>query len=204
MGGALMKRYIKTALDTLEALDCRLDHKDRETRTDRWRFTHPNAPDEFFTINFRSSETACRAVVQRAKVAAGLATSETGATRKPRLNHQQKLEREAERKRLATIRSLAAAKEAEARAQKIAAQAARNHRELDRLIRGPVVTGAPDATAVPAGAMLTVTEVADLTGATDKAVRRAIDSGALEAYQCGKDVKVKGDDVRAWLGRRSA
>ena len=47
--------------------------------------------------------------------------------------------------------------------------------------------------------MLTVAEVAGQTGLTDKAVQRAIESGRLEAYQCGRDVKVKGADVRDWL-----
>jgi excisionase family DNA binding protein len=193
-----MKRYVETAIDTLIALDCRLDQKDREVRTDRWRFTHPNAPDEFFTLNLHSSETAARAVVQRARVAAGLATSETGKTRKPKVNQRQKLEREAERQRRDAAHALGEARAAEERTRRVEAQARRNHQELDRLIRGPIASGA-DAVAVPPEAMLTVEQVADWTGVTDKAVRRALDSGALEGYQCGKDVKVKGADVRRWL-----
>lgn len=201
-----MKRYIKTALETLEALDCRLDHKDRELRTDRWRFTHPNAPDESFTINFRSSETAARAVVQRAKVAAGLATSETGEKRKPKVDQRQKAEREAERKRVEAARALNEAEESKARARRIEAQAARNHRDLDRLIRGPIGAGssAPDPMNAAPDQMLTVAQIADETGLTDKAVRRAIDSGALEAYRCGKDIKVKGADARAWAKANTA
>ncbi len=193
-----MKQYIKQALDTLYALDCRLDHADRELRTDRWRFTHPSAPDEFFTLNFRSSETAARAVVQRAKVAAGLATSDSLVKPKPKRNQRVKMEREAERKRRDAAHALAEARRAEERARKIEVRAAQNHRELDRLLRGPIVNTAPDASAVATG-LLTVAQVADATGLTDKVVLRAIDSGRLEAYQCGKEVKVKGSDVRTWM-----
>lgn len=198
-----MKHYIKQALDALHALDCRLDHADRELRTDRWRFTHPNAPDEFFTIAVRSSEQACRTVVQRAKVAAGLATSDMLEKRKPKANQRQKMERAAERKRIATARALAEAKAAAERTRKIEAQAARNHRELDRLLRGRDYgrEGFPlYASDLPADALLTVEQVADSTGVTDVAVLRAIENGKLEAYQCGKQVKVKGADVRSWLG----
>lgn len=194
-----MKKYIKTALDTLEALDCRLDRKDRELRTDRWQFTHPNAPDELFTLNFKSSETAARAVVQRARVAAGLATSASGNKRKPKQNQRIKMERAAEHKRREAAHSLAEAARAEARIKQLEAQTVRNYRELDRLIRGPGETGAASSVGLSPTSMLTIEQVADHTGLTDRAVRQAIQSGRIEAYQCGKQIKVKGIDVREWL-----
>ena len=55
-----MKNYIRSALDTLTALDFHLDHEDRKIRTDRWIFTHANAPDERLTLNFKMSEQAAR------------------------------------------------------------------------------------------------------------------------------------------------
>lgn len=192
-----MKRYIKTALDTLEALDCRLDHKDRELRSDRWIFTHPNSPDELFTLNLDSSETRCRTVVQRARVAAGLATSEAGYKRKPKANQRLKNEREAERKRREVAGALADARREREQAHKARAAVQRRQRELEDLMRGrPDPSGTGD---LPPDTLMTVEQAADWTGLTDKAVQRAIDSGALIAYQCGKDVKVKGSDVRAWL-----
>jgi excisionase family DNA binding protein len=196
-----MKRYVKTSLDTLEALGCHLDHKDRETRTDRWRFTHPNAPDEFFTLSLHSSETAVRAVVQRARVAAGLATSESGEKRRPKVNQRQKMERAAERDRKEAARAAADARAAEREAQVLVAQRSRQVRQLDRIMRGPAASGTSNARPeeIPANSMLTVEEIADRTGLTDKAVRRAVESGKLEAYQCGKEVRSKGSDVRTWL-----
>lgn len=198
MGGALMKQYIKTALETLEALGCQLDHKDRELRTDRWIFTHPNTPDETYKLNMRSSETAARVVVQRAKVAAGLATSETGGKRKPKINERERRERAAEAQRREAARRLAAARRAEDQARRDADAVHRRRAELTNLLTGKsdsrVTPGAVD----PA-ALLTIEQVADMTGLTDKAVQRAVATGALEAYQCGKVVKVKGADVRRWL-----
>lgn len=193
-----MKRYIKTAIDTLSALDCRLDHEDRELRHDRWIFTHLNAPDETFKISLHSSEASVRTVIQRARVAAGLATS--GATeRQPKVNQRVKAERAAERGRIETVRRLAAAERAREQAQVAAVAVMHREKELDSLLRGRPSENSGGLT-VEAGAMLTVEQVADQTGLTDKAVQRAIDSGVLEAYQCGKQVKVKGSDVRTWLG----
>lgn len=194
-----MRKSIKNTLELLPALGCTLDHADRELHSYRWRFTHPAAPGEFFTVNHQSSEVSLRTVVLRAKVAAGLASSDSLAKRPPKQNARAKLEREAERNRIAAARTLAAAKDAEERARRHEAQAARGHREIDRLIRGPIVGGSVTVEAVPSAAMLTVAEVADQTGVTDKAVLRAIESGRLEAYQCGQAVKVKGADVREWL-----
>lgn len=191
-----MKNYIKSALDTLTALDFRLDHEDRKLRTDRWVFTHGNSPNERLTLNFKMSEQAARTVVQRAKQIVGLATS--GAAKSaPKVNQRQKMEREAERKRAATVRALAEAKEAEATAQRHVAATAKRYGELNRLINGK--GDEVSIAAISADAMLTIEQVADSTGVTDIAVRRAIANGKLEAYQCGKDVKVKGADVRDWL-----
>lgn len=194
-----MRKSIKDALEQLHALGCKLDHADRELRTDRWRFTHPNTPDEVFTVNYQSSDVGLRTTIQRAKVAAGLATSDSMEKREPKQNYRVKMEREAMRKRRETAHALAEAERAKERTRQIEAQATRNHQELDRLIRGPVVASTPTADGISAKAMLTVEEVADATGMTDKAVRRAIDSGRLEPYQCGNRVKVKGADVRDWL-----
>lgn len=193
-----MKHYIKTALDTLDALGCQLDHQDRELRTDRWIFTHPNTPGETYKLNFRSSETAVRAVVQRARVAAGLASSETGGKRRPKVNEREKREREAESKRREAARRLAAARRAEEQARRDAAIVHRRQSELTNLLTGRSDNRVTPS-AVDPNSMLTVEQVADLTGLTDKAVRRAVETGALDAYQCGKAVKVKGADVRRWL-----
>lgn len=191
-----MKNYIRSALDTLTALDFHLDHEDRKIRTDRWIFTHANAPDERLTLNFKMSEQAARTVVQRAKQIVGLATSDA-TKRAPKANQRAKAERATLARQREAARLLADAKHAERIAAQESARIANRRRELDRLMRGddsaaPVVSIRPDQ-------MLTVAEVADQTGLTDKAVQRAIESGRLEAYQCGRDVKVKGADVRDWL-----
>lgn len=192
-----MKNYIRSALDTLIALDFQLDHEDRKIRTDRWIFTHANAPEERLTLNFKMSEQAARTAVQRAKQIVGLATTDGGDKRAPKVNHRAKMERAAEKRRREAARRLADAKATEAAAQKQASAIAARRRELDRLLvgKGDVV----DPTGVRADAMLTVEQVADQTGITDVAVRRAIAAGKLEAYQCGRVVKVKGADVREWL-----
>lgn len=191
-----MKNYIRSALDTLTAMDFHLDHEDRKIRTDRWIFTHANAPDERLTLNFKMSEQAARTVVQRAKQIVGLATSDA-TKRAPKANQRAKAERATLARQREAARLLADAKHAERIAAQESARIANRRRELDRLMRGddsaaPVVSIRPDQ-------MLTVAEVADQTGLTDKAVQRAIESGRLEAYQCGRDVKVKGADVRDWL-----
>ncbi len=192
-----MKNYIRSALDTLEALDFRLDHEDRKIRTDRWVFTHANSPDERLTLNFKMSEQAARTVVQRAKQIVGLATVGE-PKRAPRVNQREKNERAAERRRREAARLLADAKRAEEQAAREAGRIASRRRELDRLMRGSDSAAAsPDG--IRSDQLLTVPEVADQTGLTDKAVFRAIESGRLEAYQCGRAVKVKGADVRAWL-----
>ena len=191
-----MKNYIRSALDTMTALDFKLDHKDRELRSDRWRFTHANEPESVLTLNIHMSEQAARTVVQRAKQIVGLGAS--GSTKRaPKANQREKMQRAAEKRQREAARLLAEAKHAERVASREADRIAGRRRELDRLMRGSdsgasVVSVRPDS-------MLTVAEVADQTGLTDKAVLRAIDSGRLEAYQCGREVKVKGADVREWL-----
>lgn len=197
-----MKNHVKDALHTLEALDFRLDHEDRKLRTDRWVFTHANSPDERLTLNYRMSEPAARTVVQKARAIVGLATSEPGSPRRPRADARQKAERAAERRRIEAARRLAAAKEEERRAHRLASAAERRYTELDGLLRGRSTGRGPReqvGAALPTDGMLTVEQVADNTGLTDKTVRRAIDSGSLEAYMCSGTVKVKSGDVRSWL-----
>lgn len=163
-----MKNYVRRTMDVLEGLGFRVDHEDRKIRTDRWIFTHSNAPDERLTLNFDSSETRCRVLEQRAKAIVGLATTETGsASPKARANEKRRQERAAERARIETAHRLA------------------------------------DAATLTA--YFAVEQVADMTGLTDKAVRRAIDSESLTAYMCGGVIKVKGSDVREWraAGRNS-
>lgn len=192
-----MKNYVKTAIDTLHALGFQLDHDDRKVRTDRWIYTHANAPGDRLILNYRMSETAARAVTHRARVIVGLATSDGKEKRQPKANHRAKMERAVLRRRQEAASRAADARRAKANAERDAAVVERRRRELDSLMRGK--PGQVGATGMPREAMLTVAQVADWTGATDKAVERAIESGALEAYQCGKEVRVKGRDVRAWL-----
>ena len=193
-----MKNYIRSALDTLEALDFRLDHEDRKIRTDRWIFTHANEPETRLTLNFKMSEQAARTVVQRAKQIVGLATVGTEKPA-PKANQRAKAERANETRRRAAAQELANARNAARAATKLVTAAQRRHAELERLIAGkasPVTIEAifPDD-------MLTAEQIADSTGVTDAAVRRAIESGRLEGYMCrGGVVKVKGSDVRSWLG----
>jgi len=200
-----MKNYIRSALDTLTALDFRLDHEDRKLRTDRWIFTHGNSPDERLTLNFKMSEQAARTVVQRARQVVGLATSDSEAKPRPKVSNRDRLERAAETKQREAARSLAEAKYAEREAQRHATAIAGHRRDLDRLMRGKdPAQDAPRAVGIPDHALFTVDQVADMTGATDRAVALAIRNGKLEAYQCGKVVKVKGADVRAWLNGDAA
>lgn len=194
-----MKNYVKNALDTLHGLGFQLDHEDRKLRTDRWIFTHANEPDTRLTLNYRMSEPAARTIVKRAKQVVGLATSETDKPKRgPKIDARQKAERAAQRAQREAARLAAEARAAEHEAQKLVSQRHRQVSELDRLIRGRA--GGANANDVAWNAMLTVEQVADQTGVTDKAVRRAIETGALEAYQVGKVVKVTGADVRSWLG----
>ena len=191
-----MKNHVKDALHTLEALDFRLDHEDRKLRTDRWIFTHANSPDERLTLNFRMSEPAARTVVQKARAIVGLATTGGESSRRARVGAREKSERAAERRRIEAARRLSEAKEEERRALRLVSAAEQRYGELDRLLRGRDSGGG----GLPAGEMLTVEQVADSTGLSDKVVRRAVDSGALEAYMCsGGTVKVKAVDVRSWL-----
>lgn len=196
-----MKHHVKVALDTLEGLGFRLDHEDRKLRTDRWIFTHANEPDTRLTLNYRMSEPAARTIVRRAQQIVGLAASDGKVKRPAKVNAREKAERAAERKRREAAIAAAEARAAERKAQQLVAQRHRQVSELDRLIRGR--GDSTSAATVPADAMLTVEQVADQTGVTDKAVKRAIEMGALEAYQVGKVIKIKGADVRAWLGAAS-
>lgn len=190
-----MKNYIRSALDTLEALDFRLDHEDRKIRTDRWIFTHPNSPDECLRINIHMKEQAARTVVQRAKQIVGLAAVGTEKPA-PKANQRAKAEREVMARRRAASIAAKEAREAQEEAERLVAVRRRQVGELDSLMRGK----ASGVGTVPAAAMLTIAEVADETGLTEKAVQRAVDSDRLTAYMCGGVVKVKGSDVRSWLG----
>lgn len=192
-----MKNYIRSALDTLEALDFRLDHEDRKIRTDRWIFTHANEPETRLTLNFKMSEQAARTVVQRAKQIVGLATVGTEKPA-PKVNQRAKAERANEARRREAARALADARDAKRAATRLVTAAQQRHNELGRLLSGK--DQGVTVEAVSPDDMLTAEQVADWTGVTDVAVRRAIESGRLEAYRCGKDVKVKGSDVRSWLG----
>lgn len=193
-----MKNHVKTAIDTLTGLGFRLDHEDRKLRTDRWVFTHANEPDARLTLNFRMSEPAARTVIQRAKQIVGMASTETsGKERRARVNGQQKAERAAERARREAARSLAEARRAEREAERARGVAEARSRELDGLIRGRDV-GVSTASVRP-DAMLTAEQAADETGVSDAVIASAIQGGRLEAYQCGKEIKVKGRDLRAWV-----
>lgn len=194
-----MKNYIRSAIDTLDALDFRLDHEDRKLRTDRWVFTHANAPDERITLNFRMSEQAARVAVQRARVIVGLATSDGRQKREPKANQRAKMERAAEQRRREAAIAAAEARHAARQAERELAVASARRQELDRLLRGKDAPEPRRQVSVAADAMLTIEQIADQTGLTDKAVQRAIISGALTAYQCGRVVKAKGSDVREWL-----
>lgn len=192
-----MKNYIRTALDTLAGLGFDLDHEDRKLRTDRWIFTHANAPEDRLTLNYRMSEPAARTVVQRAKQIVGLATVGS-ETKKPKRDHRERMEQAANRRRREAAHALAEARRNEEQAQRDAAAVAKRRNELDRLLVGRADQGVT-VDGIADDSMLTVEQVADTTGITDLAVRRAIAADKLTAYQCGKVVKVKGADVRRWL-----
>ena len=195
-----MKKYIRNAVEALDALGCRLDHADRELRPDRWIFSHPSTPDETFKIAIKSSETACRTVVQRAKVAAGLATSESAEKRKPKVNARAKAEREAERLRR---NALAAAKEAERIRRdnlRILEDRRRQVAGLDRMMRGTSTRG---ATPLPADVLFTPTQMSCELEIPEAAIKQAIDDEVLDAYMCaGGVIKVKGGDATAWARAR--
>ena len=192
-----MRRHIRDALDTLEALGCQLDHADRETRKDRWIWTHANTPDETYKLNIHSSPATCRVVVHRAKVAAGLATSET-----PKPRQRAKSDQLAERRLRAAAKERAEAQRMAAEARAHEAKAAADRASLDRLLRG--VEGAPSAAGIDPDAKYTPAQVADETGVSEREVLRAIKAERLTAYQCGNTQKVQGAEVRRWLARRTA
>lgn len=189
-----MKNYIKTAHDTLVALGFYLDHKDRETRTDRWIFTHPNAPGDVIRLNFRMSETAARAAVQKARVIVGLATS-SDSKPKAKQNTRVKAERAERRRRAATARDAAEARRNAAQAERLAAQRRRQVGDLDRLMRGQeVATTGADLT----GEWIAPDRLADELGVTDSSVRHAIANGSLDLYQVGSRQMLKVAEARAW------
>ena len=191
-----MKRIIKDGVDLCSSAGFDLNHDDRKLRKDRWLFTHANEPETVVKFDTHMSELAARTQIAVAKRVLGLATNEAREPRKAKANQREKAERAAERKRRESAQLLAEARRAERVAAQESARIASRRRELDRLMRGGE---APTNAAVRADAMLTIAQVADQTGLTDRAVQRAIQSGRLEAYQCGKEVKVKGSDVRDWL-----
>ncbi|WP_235738954.1 hypothetical protein [Nocardioides alcanivorans] len=196
-----MRKHAKNAVDQLHSLGCHLDHDDRELHKDRWVFTHPNAPGETFKISDFSGDAACRNVVRRAKVAAGLATSESGEKRKPRIDARAKAEADAIRLRR---EALAAARESQRAAQEIARLAEARRRQvtsLDRMMRGVPTTGAAP---LPPEAKFSIPQLADELDVSEAAIKRAIDDEVLEAYMCSGVIKVRGADATAWARRRSA
>lgn len=193
-----MKSYIRRTMDLLGGLGFQVDAEDRKLRTDRWIFTHANAPDERLTLNFDSSETRCRVIEQRAKVIVGLAVSESGKTSpKARLNEQRRREREAERAARSAARAAAGARDAERRAERLVGAVAAQRRELDRLLRGGSTT--TGSVRIPDDAMLTVEQVADMTGLSDKAVQRGIESERLCAVMTRDGIRVSGKAVKKWV-----
>ena len=192
-----MRHHIKSAMDTLYALDFRLDHEDRKLRTDRWIFTHPNAPGERLTLNFRMSEPAARTVLLKAKQIVGLATSDTvKVTKVPRVDARRKAENAAARNARLASAANAEARIARRKAEVAVAQASARRDELDRLLRGGCNTRGD--TVIAGDSMLTVEQVADATGETDKVVRRAIESERLLAVMTRDGIRVPGHAVRTW------
>jgi excisionase family DNA binding protein len=190
-----MRKAARRAVETLESLDFRLDHEDRKLRTDRWVYTHANAPDQRLIVNYNTSDERAAGIVRDARQIVGLATNGAGE-RRPKTTQRQKAERAAERKAREAAHRLADARAAEIEAQKAKAAAQSRFRELDSLLRGRDTSG--PVAPIQADAMLTAEQVADTLGVPDRAVLRAIDSGRLTAYRCGEQTKVKGADVRAW------
>lgn len=194
-----MKKSARRAIEVLESLDFRVDHDDpRALHNDKLVFHHPNQPDQHLVVGFKIGDAAAAKIIRHGEAIAGLSTSDDEPKQKPKANHRAKMERAAERQRRETARRLAATRKAEEEAQRARAAAANRYRELDGLLRGR--DGGVSTDGIKADAMLTVAQVADATGVTDKAVQSAIESDRLTAYQCGKEVKVKGADVRAWVG----
>lgn len=196
MGGSVMRRLVKDGIDLCLSLGFRLDHDDRQLRTDRWLFTHANEPETVVKFDVKMGELAAQAQIQTAKRIVGLSTSGVGGKRPAKVDARRKAERATERQRREAARLATDARAAEIEARRLVEARQRQVGQLDRLMRGR-----DDSTPVnlPAGSMLTVDQVADQTGLTDKAVQRAINSGALEAYMCGGQVKVRGADVREWM-----
>lgn len=201
-----MKNYVRTAIDTLIALDFQLDHEDRKLRGDRYIFTHANAPDDRLILNLHMSEPAARTVVQKARVVVGLATSDSlKKVNKARVNAREKAERVQRNKDAEAARQLAAARRDREQAQKAAAAVERRRKELDNLLRGKSRPSRVDARSLDPDGMFTAEEIADATGLTDKAVALAINTGALEAYMCAdKKARAKGADVLAWMKHKVA
>lgn len=200
MGRAVVRRLVKDGIELCRSLGFNLDQEDRKLRTDRWRFTHANEPETVVKFDVKMSELAAQAQIQTAKRIVGLAVSDGKPKAPPKASQRAKAERSAERQRRETAIRLAQARRDQEAAQRAAVGVLNRQRELEQLLRGGRRdSGRATAASIHPAAMLSVAEVADQTGLTDKAVARAIESGSLEAYMCGGQIKVRGADVRAWI-----
>lgn len=76
------------------------------------------------------------------------------------------------------------------------------HRWRDLADRGQ--HRAPTADTAPSSARITTTQAADLTGLSDRTIRRAISDGHLPAERVGRTYLVSRDDVGHYRARRKA
>lgn len=190
-----MKQSVKRALDTLEALDFRLDHDDRKLRHDRWVFTHPNA-DQRLIVNFRMSEAAASKIIRHAEAIVGLATTESDAAQRKsdRVAAEKKRAAAEEALRREALERIAAAKEARAREARARQFLARQDR--GRLTFEDRLSVLDDIKAPH----LDATRIADELCLRLPDVQAAINTGALEArVHPGKRVLCDVPEVRRWV-----
>ncbi|HET7387338.1 MAG TPA: hypothetical protein VFJ19_11820, partial [Nocardioidaceae bacterium] len=191
-----MKKSAQRAIEVLQSLDFQLDHEDRKIRTDRWIFTHSNAPDQRLIVNFRMSDAAASKVLRHAEAIVGLARTETEHV-------ETRAEREAKRKRseaaerqreIAAAKKRADTKDAQIREARRRQFIARNNRNAlttdDRLL---ILDGIR-------GEWIDPLRITDELCVSERRVRAAINGGALDAYMCaGKRVQCKVREVREWV-----
>lgn len=191
-----MKKSAERAMEVLQSLDFRLDTDDRKLRTDRWIFTHANAPEQRLIVNFRMSDAAASKVLRHAEAIVGLAHTETE-------HAETRAEREAKRKRgeaAARQREIAAAKK-RADVKDAQIREAQRRRFVDRNRRNALTTD--DRLLILdgiRGEWIDPLRITDELCVSQQKVRAAINGGALDAYMCsGKRVRCKLREVREWV-----
>lgn len=187
-----MKTYVQRALDTLHALDFKLDHADRHLRGDRWVFTHANAPEQRLIVKYKMSDAAASKIIRHAEAIVGLASTEskTSGERRKKPKRARATDSRTEREKVEYEQRVAnKERQIEAQRKKRWAQGKPNNSDRVHVLRS----------LAHKFQHITPARVADELLISEGRVLDAINAGSLEAVMTSQGIRCTPHAAARWV-----